>query len=97
MQEVIDVGMATIANCEKLIATGLQVLFDDFHGNRKDSGMWWHNDLDHIHEILGPDYSSEVLNSPDDLFQLLAGKLLHLAFVVSSNPSLNSVYPTYRP
>ena len=70
-EEMIQVALATVANHEQLVATGLKVLHDDFHGRGADSGMWWTDDVDHILEILGDRYSKDVLDSPPGLYRLL--------------------------
>lgn len=37
--DVVRVAINTISNADSLVKSGLQILFDDFHGNRPDSGM----------------------------------------------------------
>ena len=60
----------TLSNIETLLDEGVNVLFRDFHGQGPDSGMWWHDDIDYIQEILS-DYSSS-LTTADDLYALLS-------------------------
>lgn len=43
----------TLSNLNLLLNKCLQLLFDDISGiNNIDSGMWWHNSLDHVNEII---------------------------------------------
>ena len=60
----------TLSNIETLLDEGVNVLFRDFHGQGPDSGMWWHDDIDYVQEILS-DYSSS-LTTADDLYTLLS-------------------------
>lgn len=68
---VVRVAINTISNADSLVKSGLQVLFDDFHGIRPDSGMWWHDEIDHVCEILDNRFSRGVLDTADGLYELL--------------------------
>ncbi len=68
----VDVALKTIANCAALVPMGLRMLFDDLAGNGPDSGMWWHNDLQHIAEILKNHPPAKAPKEPDDLLSLLS-------------------------
>lgn len=69
--EMIDVARKVVANHQRLTNEGVRVFYDDICGIGPDSGMWWHNDFDHVNEIL--DHHGTRLTEPDDVFALLGG------------------------
>ena len=61
----------TIANHKSLLQFGIELLWNDFHGNGPDSGMWWHGNVEHIYEILDSRFGDRILDQPDGLYSLL--------------------------
>lgn len=66
---VIRVACKTLTNIDQLLDDALAALFRDFAGEGPDSGMWWHDDMEHVLEILSG--SSRLLASVQDLPDLL--------------------------
>ncbi|MEZ6130058.1 MAG: hypothetical protein R3C59_15345 [Planctomycetaceae bacterium] len=68
---MIDIARKVVANHKRLTDEGVIAFYDDICGNGHDSGMWWHDDLDHVNEILN--HHGARLAEPDDVFALLGG------------------------
>ena len=61
-------------NQAALVGVVKSTLFDDFRGKGRDSGMWWHGDLDAIarsHQFVPGHREKGSLTGPDDLDVLL--------------------------
>lgn len=70
--DVVAMALSTLANCERLIESGLQALCDDFHGRGRDGGMWWRDGVDQILEILEKKDSPEILDGPEKLYDWMS-------------------------
>ena len=71
--EVIRISRLTIDNHESLIREGLLALYNDILGDKVDSGMWWHSEIDEMRKD-GADFISGnkgLLTSQDDLTAFL--------------------------
>lgn len=69
--DLVSVAEKTVANHKSLIESGVDLLWNDFHGNGPDSGMWWRGDVDHIYEILDGRFGDDVLGQPQGLYYIL--------------------------
>ena len=68
---MIRVASDLFMNHGQLITDGARMLFDDIRGDGPDSGMWWHDDLSHVNEILAN--HAKRLAELEDIFTLLNG------------------------
>jgi hypothetical protein len=69
-EEEIGVARRVIANHERLLAEGVQFLFNDLLEIGPDSGMWWRGSIGQVREIVA-NYCSNLLENTDDLVRLL--------------------------
>jgi hypothetical protein len=69
-----------LANQSQLVPKITSALWDDFNGRGPNSGMWWHNDLEHVGEAV----KWMDLPSPNAADDLLAMMKLHQITVYKS-------------
>jgi hypothetical protein len=70
--EAADLALKILAAQEELPAKVVKALWDDFNGRGPDSGMWWHDGLDELVEVM--EDADDELKPPkkaDDLYRLL--------------------------
>ena len=72
--EMANVASRIVDHHQRLIADGVRLFFDDICGHGPDSGMWWHDDLDHVNEIIA--HEAKRLDQLEDMFALLNGPSL---------------------
>ena len=64
---MVQVASNVFENHQRLISDGASMLFNDICGTGPDSGMWWHDDLDHVNEIL--EHHAKHLDKREDMFR----------------------------
>lgn len=67
----ISVAAAVLNRPDDLVKKLITALWDDFNGRGRESGMYWHGDLDAVTERLEWDDDAKPPHRAEDLFKLL--------------------------
>ena len=71
-EELVAVADQCLANFQDLVFSAMDHLIRDIDGNGPDSGVWWHDELEQVLDIINEETSQPLaLKSRDDLFRLL--------------------------